>query len=155
MNGFRLAMRSLVRDLRAGELTVLLLSIVVAVAAMTAVGFFTDRVGRAMKSQAAEVLAADLVIRSSETIAGASLAQGEAAGLATAQTVFFPTVVLAGEDSSLAAIRGVSERYPLRGEVKVSGRLFGNIVATSKVPHPARPGRNPGCWRAWVSIQAL
>jgi putative ABC transport system permease protein len=137
-------MRALVRDLRAGELTVLLLSIVVAVAAMTAVGFFTDRVGRAMKSQAAEVLAADLVIRSADAIPDDYLARAEAAGLATAQTVFFPTVVLAGEDSSLAAIRGVSEAYPLRGEVKVSGNRFGDISTTSQVPAPGTAWAEPG-----------
>ena len=59
MNVLPIALR-VRRDLRAGELTILLASIVVAVAAMTAVGFFTDRVAAAvMKAQASEVLAAN------------------------------------------------------------------------------------------------
>jgi putative ABC transport system permease protein len=63
MNNVVFAFRSFVRDLRAGELSVLLLAVVVAVTAMTAVGFFTDRVGQAIRSQASVVLAADLVVR--------------------------------------------------------------------------------------------
>ena len=58
------AWRAFLRDLRAGELSVLLVAIVLAVTAMTAVGFFTDRVGASMKEQASQVLAADLVLRS-------------------------------------------------------------------------------------------
>ena len=58
MNSLAFAMKSLARDLRAGELSVLLTSIVVAVTAMTAVGFFTDRVGTAIRMQASAVLAA-------------------------------------------------------------------------------------------------
>ena len=53
------ALRAFRRDLRAGELSILLSAIIVAVTAMTAVGFFTDRVGGAMKDQASQVLAAD------------------------------------------------------------------------------------------------
>ena len=48
MTSFAFALRSITRDLKAGELTVLLLAIVLAVSSMTAVGFFTDRVGRAV-----------------------------------------------------------------------------------------------------------
>ena len=64
MNSRGFAWRSLYRDLKAGELTILLFAIIVAVTSMTAVGFFTDRVSRAVEAQAAETLAADLVIRS-------------------------------------------------------------------------------------------
>ena len=54
MSSWSFAVKSLLRDLRAGELSVLLTAIIVAVAAMTAVGFFTDRVGRAIQMQARE-----------------------------------------------------------------------------------------------------
>lgn len=49
------------RDLRSSELTLLLAAIIVAVTAITAVGFFTDRVGAALRAQASQALAADLV----------------------------------------------------------------------------------------------
>ena len=81
MNSRGFAWRSLVRDLKAGELSVLLFAIIVAVTSMTAVGFFTDRVARAVQAQAAETLAADLVIRSPARIDERYLALGEEAGL--------------------------------------------------------------------------
>ena len=55
-----LAGRLLARDWRSGEVVVLFAALTVAVAAMSAVTFFTDRVGRAVEQQAGESLAADL-----------------------------------------------------------------------------------------------
>ncbi|MEW8238657.1 MAG: hypothetical protein AB2727_10720, partial [Candidatus Thiodiazotropha taylori] len=64
MNPFMLALKLLRRDWRAGELRLLATALVIAVASVTAVGFFTDRIERAMARQATEVLAADLRIES-------------------------------------------------------------------------------------------
>ena len=41
---WRLALRQLARDFRAGELRLLVVAVMLAVAALTAVGFFADRV---------------------------------------------------------------------------------------------------------------
>ena len=56
MKAYRLALRLLVRDWRAGEMRVLAVALVIAVASMTSVGFFTDRVRTAMDEQAGELL---------------------------------------------------------------------------------------------------
>ena len=58
------ALRSFGRELRSGEVLVLLAAVGLAVAALTAVGFLTDRIGKAVARQANEVLAADLRLRS-------------------------------------------------------------------------------------------
>ena len=63
------ALRNLLRDLKSGELAVLMLALLVAVASLTAVGFFTSRIGRAVERQAGEVLAADLRVQSARPIA--------------------------------------------------------------------------------------
>ena len=57
-----LALRLMRRELAAGELSVLLAALVVAVAAMSSVGFFTDRVDRALHQQAPQLLGAGLVL---------------------------------------------------------------------------------------------
>ena len=62
MTNIRLAWRLLMRDLRAGELTLLAVALIVAVAGATTVGFFTDRVGLALNRQANQLLGADLVL---------------------------------------------------------------------------------------------
>lgn len=144
MKAVPFALRSFLRDLRAGELSILLASVVVAVTAMTAVGFFTDRVGAAMKAQASEVLAADLVIRSPSVIQDDFLDRAEARGLRTAELLSFPTAVLAGEQSALASVDAVSEGYPLRGEVLVSSTLFGRTAPAGGIPARGEAWAEPG-----------
>jgi len=140
------ALRAFRRDLRAGELSILLSAIIVAVTAMTAVGFFTDRVGGAMKDQASQALAADLVLRSAGPISAGYLEDASAAGLETAETLSFPTVVVSGQQTTLAAIDAVSTTYPLRGQLTVADTLFGNGR-----PAPGVPGRG----EAWAEAGLL
>jgi len=144
MKILRFALRAFRRDLRAGELSILLAAIIVAVTAMTAVGFFTDRVGRAMQDQASQVLAADLVLRSAAPISAEYLRDAAALGLESAETLAFPTVVLSGEQTTLAAIDAVSATYPLRGQVTVADKLFGSGRPATGVPGPGEAWAEPG-----------
>jgi len=134
MRAVRFALLSLIRDLRAGELSVLLAAIILAVASMTAVGFFTDRVGRAVSAQAAESLAADMVIRSTREIDDAYLQEAAKAGLQTASRFGFPSVAQTDEGSALALVSAVSDTYPLRGELLVSDDLFAESRVATGVP---------------------
>ncbi|MFK7995933.1 MAG: ABC transporter permease [Granulosicoccus sp.] len=121
MRQFRFAVRSLVRDLRAGELRVLALSLLVAVASVTAVGFFTDRIGRAVERQAGDVIAADLVASSGFRLPAALLDDIKSMDLQTAQHVRFPSVVINERDESqLVAMKAVSDGYPLRGSIRIA-----------------------------------
>ena len=144
MKGFLFAIRSLLRDLRAGELSILLVAIVVAVSAMTAVGFFTDRVGRAIKSQASAVLAADLVIRSPAPIQPSFIDKARELGLETSESMSFLTMALAGDDNVLTIVNAVTEGYPLRGELLVSEAMFEQSTAATGVPEPGQGWAEPG-----------
>ena len=113
---FRFALRSLKRDFRLGELRVLALALIVAVASVTAVGFFTDRIGRAVERQAGDVLAADMLMSSGLPISEALVNEAESVNLVTASHTRFPTVVINQQDESqLVAIKAVRGDYPLRG----------------------------------------
>jgi len=137
MTSFDFALRSISRDLKAGELTVLLVAIVLAVTSMTAVGFFTDRVARAVEAQAAATLAADLVVRSPAPITADFLAEGETQGLETASAVDFATVAIGGEDGrSLAIVVAVEGGYPLRGDLLITDELFGKTYTATTIPEP-------------------
>ena len=122
---WRLAGRLLARDWRSGEVLVLLAALVVAVAAMSAVTFFTDRVRSAVSQQAGEALAADLRVESINPLPDEMRAAATRHGLATADIVSFRSVVAAGDMTSLADVRGVTASYPLRGVVQVADRLAG------------------------------
>ena len=134
MKALRLALLALARDGKSGELRVLMLALLVAVSALTAVGFFTSRVSRAVDQQAGEVLAADLRLQAREPIDRAYFDLAVNAGLRTAELSTFPSVVFHGEDSALTAIRAVSGTYPLRGRVRIADEPFGEARETSATP---------------------
>jgi len=113
---------------------VLLAALVVAVAAMSAVTFFTDRVRGAVSQQAGEALAADLRVESINPLPPEMRAAAERNGLATADVVFFRSVVAAGDATTLADVRGVTEGYPLRGVVQVADRLAGVPENAAGIP---------------------
>jgi len=133
-----LAFRLIARDLKSGELLVLLAALIVAVAAMSAVVFFTDRVRQAVQQQAGEALAADLRLEYSEPMPASLKLRADELGLETADVVRFNSVVLAGDASALVDLRGVSAAYPLRGELRVGDSLDARPRAIDTVPAPGQ-----------------
>ena len=141
-----LAVRLLARDWRSGEVIVLLLALTIAVAAMAAVTLFTDRVREAVTQEASEALAADLRIEAVAPFDPEYERKAKAAGLAVAHVTRFRSVVVQGDASSLADIRGVSAGYPLRGEVRVARSLAAEPETARGVPAPGE---------AWVEPSLL
>lgn len=129
-----LAGRLLARDWRSGEVVVLLLSLIVAVAAMTAVAFFTDRVRQAVAQEAGEVLAADLRVESVSPLSEEYLEISEALGMQSAEVVHFRSVVIADDVTALADVRGATDGYPLRGEILVADDFGAPAYAMSGSP---------------------
>ncbi len=132
----RFAMRHLWRDWRAGELAVLAGALVLAVAALTAVGFFTSRVSRAVDQQAAELLAADLRVESARPLAAQWSTEALRHRLTIASITTFPTAVFHGEDNALVTLRAVSAGYPLRGTLRIAAVPFGPAQSTQRLPSP-------------------
>ena len=128
------ALRSFGRELRSGEVLVLLAAVSLAVAALTAVGFLTDRIGKAVARQANEVLAADLRLRSQEPVPDEWRELAADHDLQVADTMSFPSVVFHGDDNALSSIKVVSEAYPLRGAVRIADELFGEQRVVDGVP---------------------
>lgn len=136
MKTLRFALAVLARDLKSGELTVLALAVIIAVAALTAVAFFTDRIGQAVELQAAEVIAADLRLQSPNPISQAVFTEAVRRGLETARTTTLVSVVFLGEQNQLTALRAVSPGYPLRGKLRVADRPFGEGRVVDGIPGP-------------------
>ncbi len=134
MKAIAFALRSFGRELRSGEVLVLLAAVGLAVAALTAVGFLTDRISKSVARQANEVLAADLRLRSQEPVPDEWSQLAQEYNLATAPTMAFPSVVFAGDSSALATIKVVSDNYPLRGAVRVADTLFGEQRVVDGIP---------------------
>jgi putative ABC transport system permease protein len=120
MTSFGLAARLLRRNWRAGESRVLLFALFIAVASVTTVGFFADRVQGALKRQANELLGGDLVVISDHALPPAFYAAAEREKLEIARTRTFPSMVSGGAGANLAEIKAVSEGFPLRGKLRIA-----------------------------------
>ncbi|GAB2853294.1 FtsX-like permease family protein [Pseudoduganella ginsengisoli] len=121
---FAQAIRMTLRDWRAGQLRFLLVALVVAVAALSASGFFIDRLRAALDRDAHQLLGADMVITADQPAPQAWRDEARRRGLQQAFTVVFPSMAQAGEGdaslSQLASIKAVTSGYPLRGRVRVA-----------------------------------
>lgn len=118
MNRLRLALRFLRRDSRSGELTLLMLALIIAVASSTAISLFANRINRTMNYQAAEFLAADLVLSSPDLIANAFLQKADKLNLKQAQSTEFSSVLMENDEFLLVGVKAVSANYPLYGYLK-------------------------------------
>ena len=134
----RLGWRTLWRDWRAGELRLLVLAVTLAVAALTAVGFFADRLKGGLQRDATQLLGGDAVVASDNATPTALIARAKALGLQSAGTLSFPTMGRApdaqGGASRLVALKAVEPGYPLRGSLKVAAQPGAAEQATRDIP---------------------
>ncbi len=118
-----LAWRQLMRDFRAGELRLLVVAVMLAVGALTAVGFFADRLNTALARDARALLGGDAVVASDQPAPPALAEQARALKLAVATSTSFPSMARApearGGAARLVAVKAVSDGYPLRGVLRL------------------------------------
>lgn len=144
----RQAARMAQRDWRAGELRLLAAALVIATAAVTSVGFFVDRIRLGLERDATQLLGADLVVSSDKPIGAALRERATRDGLSLAETVTFPSMAVSASDpdvNALAAVKAVSNGYPLRGTMRVQ-------ASVSEPDGPTRAVPDPGT--VWVDSQA-
>ena len=135
-----LAWRQTLRDFRAGELRLLALAVLLAVAALTAVGFFADRLSGGLQRDARQLLGGDAVVGSDRATPPELAARALAMGLRVAETVSFPSMARApeaqGGATRLAAVKAVSSGYPLRGKLELKERADGPAITVAAAPEP-------------------
>lgn len=129
-----LALRQLLRDLKAGELRVLFFALMIAVIASTAIGYFSARLQASMENKAGEFLAADLVINGSTPATEIQINHGKSLNLNTAQTISFSTVVFNDDNMQLVSIKATSDAYPLKGQLKYKTSLDEPELTTTEGP---------------------
>jgi putative ABC transport system permease protein len=137
----KLAFRMLQRDWRAGELRVLAAALVVAVASVTSVAFFADRVSRALVRDAHQLLGADLVLVSDHPWKKEAVERIGQANVERAQAMTFISMAAAGDRSQLAGVKAVTENYPLRGRLRIA-------PAPNAADAPAQAG--PARGTVWI-----
>ena len=135
------------RDWRSGEMLALGGALLTAVAAVSAVGSFSDRVQDSLERGAGEVIASDLKLTSRAEIPEIFEERAVSLGLRTARTVAFPTVLFIEGQTLLASVKGVSPGYPLRGTL--------GLRKDPQAPEMVRVSHGPPRGQAWVDKRLL
>ncbi len=147
---WRLGARSLWRDLRSGELRLLIVAVTLAVAALTAVGFFADRLKSGLQRDAHQLLGGDAAISSNNPTPATFAAKAHALGLDVVQSVSFPTMARASDDkgsgAKLVSLKVVAPGYPLRGSLTVANQPGAAEALTRSIPAPGE---------AWIEAGLL
>ena len=146
MNVWRLALVMLWRELGAGEFRSLAIAVAIAVASLTTVSFFSDRVARTLDKEANQMLGADLALMSDHALPGNFVEQASALRLQTSQTVAFASMAVRGELTHLVDIKAVDGHYPLRGKLRISA--IPGVVEKETAQIPPRGS-------AWVAPRLL
>ncbi len=136
----QLGWRTLLRDLRAGELRLLAVAVTLAVAALTSVAFFADRLQGGLQRDALQILGGDVVVASDNPTPEAFVQRAQALGLQSVTTMGFPTMGRAsdaqGGASRLVAFKSVQGGYPLRGSLTVAQAPGAPEQVTRDIPAP-------------------
>jgi putative ABC transport system permease protein len=130
------SMRLLRHELKRGELTIILLAIVLAVSAVFALSGFSSRVKQALFAESSTFIAADRVLDTGRAVDPTILAKAASFNLAQAQQVQMSSMVFAQDNMLLAALSAVSDSYPLRGELLVSPSLDPSAAVAVNAPPP-------------------
>lgn len=113
-----------IREFRTPALRLLLLTLALAVASVTAVGLFSERLDRAFERDAAALIGGDVVLVADREIPSALVQQIRADGLGASLVLSFPSMALQGDKSLLISLKVVDAAYPLRGQLSTAqGRL--------------------------------
>ena len=154
-SGFwRLGWRTLWRDVRAGELRLLVVAVLLAVAALSSVAFFANRLAGALQRDAAQLLGGDVVVSSDQPLPAVFAEKARALGLRSARTQTFPTMARAeqtrGGAGRLVTLKAVSAGYPLRGSLRVSDNTHWQPAQPDQSStQPPQPGQ------VWVEAPLL
>ena len=150
MNFLQLGWRTLWRDARAGELRLLVVAVALAVAALTSVAFFADRLEGGLQRDARQLLGGDVVVVSDNAPPAVFAQQAQQRGMRAVQTLGFPTMGRApdaqGGAARLVALKVVDAGYPLRGQLQTAAALDQPGAVTRDIPAPGE---------AWVDARLL
>ena len=145
-----LAWRQTLRDFRAGELRLLAVAVMLAVAALTAVGFFADRLNSGLQRDARQLLGGDAVVASDRPAPAELTAKARELGLRVSNQTAFPSMGRAtdskGGASRLVSVKAVSAAYPLRGRLQLRSGAGAPLQVVAAAPEPGT---------AWVDAALL
>lgn len=126
----------LLRDMRSGELLMMMTALVMAVGIIATLSLFTDRLNKSLLSQSSSFLGADRIISGPRPPPEEWLQIATENNLVYARMMRFTSMVFESESerSQLVAVRAVSPGYPLRGSLEIASQPFLLGTKTTEIP---------------------
>ncbi len=135
-----LALRLLWRNWRSGEVKLLAAALMLAVAVVSGIAIFTDRLERTLVQESNMLLGADLIVRGSQPHNPEWSALAAEEGIEQTTAVLFSSMVYADDHMHLASVKAVTDGYPLRGQLDISRIPFASqaeqIETATGIPAP-------------------
>lgn len=150
-NWTKQSIRLLKHELKRGELTIVVLAIVLGVASVFSLAGFSGKIKQALLNESTSFIAADRVLQTSrkidfQEIGTESISEPivlsrdsitkktQQLNINQAQQVLMSSMVFAGDIMALVEVQAVSSSYPLRGELLVSDSVNENELAAVNAP---------------------
>jgi len=131
-----LAHKILWRDWKSGELNILLVSMLLAVATVTSISLFSSRIHNSIYEEASHLIAADAKVAGTLTVPDPWRDKAEKLGIKTANVIRFRGMTFSDEHMVLTQVKAVSENYPLKGTLSISGRPYEKSRKVASGPEP-------------------
>ena len=138
----KLAMRLLGRGSGARSVVMLVLALCVSVATVGTLTLTTDRLAKLIYTQATHFLAADAKLSGAMPFENTWTEKANELGLAHSETTYFRAMLFGPEDQSadsamkMGAVKAVDDNYPLKGQLLIADRPYGEPVAVTHGPGP-------------------
>ncbi|MDH3859862.1 MAG: hypothetical protein OEV07_17845, partial [Gammaproteobacteria bacterium] len=107
---------------------------VITVGIVTSSQLITDRIGLLLDRQASELLAADMVIVSSNEFADEYRQEARRQGLQISQSASLRTAIFIDDNPRLVELKAVDNAYPLRGRLEIAREVTGTRTTTTEIP---------------------
>jgi len=133
---YRLSLKLFWRELKSGQLIIMFFALVLAVATVSSISLFTDRLEKALTSETQEFLGGDLKFESSDLIEEEAYEKIQKLNLKGSEIVQFASMLSSQDKLQLASIKAVDKNYPLVGEMELQSEFIKEIVK-----NPPRKGQ--------------
>ena len=127
MTLFFLAIRIFLREIKSGQMIIMLMSLIVAIGILSSIALFSDRLQKSLDAESREFLGGDLKFESSYELDELLMPKVD---FEYSKSYVFGSVLSFGDEFRLATVKSVDSFYPLEGEIELSNAL-NNYFVTS------------------------
>lgn len=109
----------LLQSLRTGGLYLLIIALSLAISATTALKFSNNQVKQAVNLQAAQMLAADLVLSDQDPLSNQWSQRATQDGLKQSRVTLFSSMARTEQNFVMVNVKAIDSAFPLRGELRI------------------------------------